>query len=135
MGMTRRLILAFLAARKLAKAYGRDRDKAAYLLDAATKKAGRERSLLRDVQTELGALLRMLRAWVAGRYRAVPWKTISLALAAVIYFVNPFDLVPDFLPLVGLADDVSVIAFVLLAIRKDLEKFIVWEREQASHLR
>jgi uncharacterized membrane protein YkvA (DUF1232 family) len=133
--MKKRLLIAFLAARKVAKVYARDRDKAAYLVEEASKKAGKDRSLLKDVKTELAALLRLLQAWVAGNYRSVPWRTIVLGLAAVVYFVNPFDLVPDFLPLVGLGDDVTVIAFVLASIRGDLEKFIVWEREQAIHLR
>ena len=115
------------AAAKTARSYADDRKKTEHLLDEATRKARRERGLIGEFADQLGDLLRMLRAWVRGRYRVVPWKTIVYALVAVIYFVDPLDLVPDFFPMIGLLDDASVVAFVIRSIGKDLEKFRTWE--------
>ncbi|HEU5146595.1 MAG TPA: DUF1232 domain-containing protein, partial [Chryseosolibacter sp.] len=55
---------------------------------------------------------RLIKAYALGQYREVPWKTILLIVAAVIYFVNPLDLVPDIIPLTGLTDDFAVLVWV-----------------------
>jgi uncharacterized membrane protein YkvA (DUF1232 family) len=115
------------AAGKTARVYAEDKKKTEHLLDEAARKARREKGLVGEFADDLGALLRLLRAWVRGQYRVVPWKTIVLALVAVIYFVDPFDLVPDFVPLVGYVDDAGVIGFVLRSIGKDLKVFQEWE--------
>lgn len=117
------------AAEKTARVYADDKKKTEHLLDEAARKARREKGLVGEFADELGALLRLLRAWVRGRYKVVPWKTIVYALVAVIYFVNPLDLLPDFLPMVGLVDDATVVAFVIRSIGKDLQKFREWEGE------
>lgn len=33
-----------------------------------------------------------------------------LVLGALVYFINPFDLIPDFTPFLGFADDLAVLA-------------------------
>ena len=60
----------------------------------------------------LTALIRLTRAYFSKQYIDVPWQTIVLAIAALIYFVSPIDLIPDFIPVVGYLDDVAVISFV-----------------------
>ena len=125
-------------ATKTAEVYAEDKKKTEHLLNEAARKARREKGLLGEFADELGAMLRLLRAWVKGQYRVVPWKTIILALVAVIYFVDPFDLVPDFVPLVGYVDDAGVIGFVLRSIGKDLNVFRNWEEQselQAAYRR
>jgi len=52
------------------------------------------------------------------------------ALAGVVYFVNPFDILPDFLLGLGFLDDASVIAFVMKSIKSELDRFAEWEKGQ-----
>jgi uncharacterized membrane protein YkvA (DUF1232 family) len=73
------------------------------------------------------SLYRMLRAWSKGEYRHVPWRTLILSLATVIYFLNPFDIAPDFIPGVGYLDDAAVLGFVISSIKKELDTFLEWE--------
>lgn len=77
---------------------------------------------------DLTTLIRLVQAWTDGRYKRVPWATIVAAVAAIIYFVNPADLIPDVIPLVGYVDDGVVIAWVVESIRADLDSFRRWER-------
>ena len=65
----------------------------------------------------------MLKAWAKGDYREVPWMTLVLSTGALIYFVNPFDAVPDMVPVLGLLDDATVIGFVVASIGKDIQNF------------
>lgn len=53
----------------------------------------------------------------------MPRNTLLIGTGAVVYFVNPFDAIPDILPAAGLLDDASVIGFVLASAKNDIEKF------------
>jgi uncharacterized membrane protein YkvA (DUF1232 family) len=100
------------------------------LLDAAVRKADRKgRGPLTEVWDGFTALIRLSRAYASGQYRRVPWKTMLYATGAVVYFVSPFDLIPDVIVGVGLLDDASVIAWVLNSIKNDLGGFRQWEIE------
>lgn len=75
-------------------------------------------------------LTRLVAAWAQGSYRKVPTKTVLSAVAAFLYFVNPFDVVPNVIPWVGYVDDAAVIAFVAASIRSDLNAFRRWEQRR-----
>ncbi len=120
----------FSGARSTAEQFARDPQKAAYLLHEALQKAERNRGVLESVWADLQALFRLVRAWVNRDYPRLPWQTIVFALASVVYFVNPFDVVPDFLPGAGFLDDATVIGFVIRSIKHDIEQFLDWERAQ-----
>ena len=117
-----------------AEEYARDPRKAKKLLDDAVKKAKsyeRNRGPLAEVWSYLTALFRLLRAYIRRDYQDIPWSSIVLVIVAIIYFVSPIDLIPDFLP-GGLLDDAAVIAFVIAQIKTDLDNFLAWEIEQSD---
>jgi len=120
-------------AKQFAKEKSRAREYAANprrlgdLLKAITEKAMRNKDDLKKIWDGLWALIRLVRAWLTGKYRDVPLKTVLLAIAAIIYFLNPFDVIPDFIPVVGYVDDAAVIAYAINSIRGDLDKFLEWE--------
>ena len=110
-----------------AQAYRTDDTRSGQLADEALAKAQKNKGALGRVWQDVSSLIRLLNAWARGRYRAVPWRTVSLAIAALLYFVSPLDGVPDFIPALGLLDDVFIVTWVMHAIQKDLEKFRLWE--------
>jgi uncharacterized membrane protein YkvA (DUF1232 family) len=118
----------FKAARDKAEKLARDSAQLAALLDKARAKARSHGARLDQVLGDFQDLLRLVRAYASGHYRRVPWTSLVTALAAVIYFVNPFDVIPDFLAGVGFLDDATVIAFCLGSLRKDLGAFLDWEK-------
>ncbi|WP_105031190.1 YkvA family protein [Arthrobacter ruber] len=59
-------------------------------------------------------VLRLLRRLAADR--AVPWWVRLLLWGLVVYLILPLDLVPDFLPVIGYADDVVLVAAVLRTV-------------------
>jgi uncharacterized membrane protein YkvA (DUF1232 family) len=53
----------------------------------------------------------------------MPTRTVLYLLAGLIYFVNPFDLVPDFIFGLGFLDDASVIAFIVSKLKHEIAQF------------
>ncbi len=73
---------------------------------------------------------RLLEAYYDGKYKELPWGSIVKAVLGILYFVSFVDIIPDFIPAIGLLDDFVVIGWVVNAIREDLDKFIAWEGSQ-----
>ena len=56
--------------------------------------------------------------WLAARDPRTPWPARLLALAIAAYALSPIDLVPDFIPVLGLLDEAILLPLgILLAIR------------------
>lgn len=85
-----------------------------------------------DVKSKFLVLGRLIKAYALGHYKAVPWKTLVIIVAAVLYFLNPLDFIPDLIPIAGLADDFGVLLWVYSAVSGEVEKFLVWKRSQLS---
>ena len=65
----------------------------------------------------------LIKAYVQGSYTKLPVKTLVKITAALLYFVMPIDFIPDFLPLVGFADDLAIVVWVGKAIKDELDEF------------
>jgi len=75
---------------------------------------------------------RLLRAHIKGDYRIKSLRFLILLIAAIIYFINPIDLVPDFIPGLGLVDDLAVLTWVYRAAASELIAFENWERNACA---
>ena len=62
-------------------------------------------------------------------YREVPWWTIGAIVSALLYVLNPLDIVPDVIPFVGLLDDAAVISACLFLIEKDVNRYRKWKEK------
>lgn len=87
---------------------------------------------LAATKQKFGVFARMAQAYASGRYRDVSWKSMLIVLAAIIYFLNPIDLIPDLLPGLGLTDDFSVLLWVYNTVSREVDKFLTWERSTIS---
>ena len=119
----------FHKAKKKTEALLENEEKLNSLLIAAKKKAVRKKQNLKAVWNDFQTLLRLVKAWWKKEYTEVPWNTILYAASAIFYFVSPVDLIPDFIPITGLLDDVTVITFVAKSLKGDLTKFKEWENK------
>ncbi|MDC0661245.1 YkvA family protein [Marinobacter sp. SS21] len=80
--------------------------------------------------TDIRLMFDMLRDYWQGRYRAVPWKTVAAVAGALIYVLNPLDLIPDLILGFGLLDDASVVAACLAMVESDLHRYAAWKELQ-----
>jgi uncharacterized membrane protein YkvA (DUF1232 family) len=75
---------------------------------------------------------RLVSAYARGRYTAISFRALVAMVAALIYFVNPFDLVPDALLGIGFADDLTILTWVFGLWEQELKLFEQWEHNAQS---
>ena len=75
-------------------------------------------------------LMSIVKDYWAGAYRQVPYGVIASSVFTLIYVLNPFDMVPDVLPLIGQLDDVAVLGACLLMVEHDLHTYKEWKLGQ-----
>jgi uncharacterized membrane protein YkvA (DUF1232 family) len=63
----------------------------------------RDTSLLHRLRIDVHA------AWLAARDRRTPWYARAFGLFITAYALSPLDLIPDFIPVLGLLDDALLI--------------------------
>jgi len=73
-------------------------------------------------------LLRLVQDAWNGSYRRVPRWTLSAAVFTLLYVLNPLDLVPDAIPVVGALDDAAVVSLALLLMEQDLLAYRTWRQ-------
>ncbi len=122
----------FENARNKAEEFAQDKEKTGHLLDEALKKAARNKNVLENIWVDLQALIRLTKCWLKNEYTQTPWQTIVFAIAGIIYFVNPFDIMPDFIPGAGYLDDATVIGFVIRSVKRDIQQFLEWETKNLT---
>lgn len=86
------------------------------------------RRLLQDGRLLLGLVQDVRR----GRYTQVPVWTLSAAGFALLYVLNPMDVIPDAIPLLGVLDDAAVVSACLALLEQDLYDYREWLREETD---
>ena len=72
--------------------------------------------------------------WLAGRDPRTPWYAKALAVAVAAYALSPLDLIPDFIPVLGLVDDLIIVPLgIALAVRLVPAEIMDEHRRAASH--
>lgn len=74
----------------------------------------------------------LIKAYWSGEYRQIPWFSIAAIVAALLYVLSPIDLIPDFIPVIGLMDDAMVLTACLNLVKKDLAQFDAWRQSNPS---
>lgn len=117
----------FRQARSRAEGYMNDQARLAELVQQASDKAVKSGKPLAEIWDSLTAAFRLVKAYAKGTYRQVPWSSVVMIVAALLYFVMPADLIPDFLFGLGLVDDAALLAWTLKTLNEDLARFKAWE--------
>ena len=118
-----------LHARNRAAEIVRSPDKLRQMVAEAREKAdsaGGATSPLSGVIEDLKTMFDLLRAVARGDYR-LRKETLILIAGAVLYFVIPIDVIPDFIPVAGFIDDAAVIAWVVKTCKTEIDLFRVTE--------
>ena len=98
--------------------------KSAYdkLIDVKSEKSGFGQVI--DVMFQF---IRLVKAYINGSYRQVSTQSLVSGIAVLLYVLTPIDLVPDFIPVIGMMDDLSLMAWFIGNFQEEITKFSVWE--------
>jgi uncharacterized membrane protein YkvA (DUF1232 family) len=98
------------------------------LFDKASEKAAlMSKEPFNDTWAYFHAMLRLVRSYARGEYRAISQPAMLSVVSALNYLVDPFDLIPDEVPFLGLLDDATVMTFAVRRTKEDLDDFMTWE--------
>ena len=87
---------------------------------------GKKPSLLKNLRIEAHA------AWLAARDPRCPWHARALGLVIAAYALSPIDLIPDFIPVLGLLDDAILIPAGLWLFTRMLPEGLLDEHRAAA---
>ncbi len=72
-------------------------------------------------QTQL--IMELVDDFRSGAYRQIPWHSLAIGGAALLYAASPADVLPDALLGIGALDDIVVAAIAARVLRKDLKAY------------
>lgn len=88
-------------------------------------------ALSNDFLDKVNGMVRMVKAHIKGAYK-IPMSTLLFLVFALIYFIVPTDSIPDFVPVLGFSDDITVVYFIYRKIEVDISDYITWEKSNLS---
>ncbi|MGD9328767.1 MAG: YkvA family protein [Cyclobacteriaceae bacterium] len=116
----------FIRAFENAKRIFSNKKKVLETLDNAFKKSidlENENGEISSLTEKVKLFILMIQSYVKGEYREIPFKSILLIFTGLIYFINPFDLIGDFIPGIGYIDDIGLILWILKSVEEDVVRF------------
>jgi uncharacterized membrane protein YkvA (DUF1232 family) len=120
--------LAFRKATAEAESYAKDPERLRKLVGDAREKINHiPRGPFAETWPYLMAMIRLIRAYHQLEYRDISAQNLLVIVAAIIYFVSPFDVIPDSVPILGNIDDAFVVRLAMKSVSADLDAFMAWE--------
>jgi uncharacterized membrane protein YkvA (DUF1232 family) len=98
---------------------------------------GQEEQVLRDIPQKIEKLeqsksntirdllhnVRIAFAMLKDSNYSLSWKTKTLLIAGLLYFLLPADLTPDFIPIIGYIDDAAVMTAIFKRIAHEVKSY------------
>lgn len=108
-----------------AKSTIEDEDKFERLIERLEKKLKLMPVIGKQV-SDIACMVSLVRSYIKKEYTDIPIGTIVSIVSTLIYIISPIDLIPDFIPGVGIIDDMALLAWVLISIHSDVEEYRKW---------
>lgn len=75
---------------------------------------------------KIPTIFRMLNAIRKKEYKP-EIKNLLIPGAVLLYILSPLDVIPDWIPVIGMMDDLALVALAIPMLLKEAERFLIWE--------
>jgi len=79
-------------------------------------------------------MLSLVKDYWKKSYTEIPWYAMTAIVFSLLYVLNPMDLAPDYIPIIGYVDDVTVFSLALTMVNKDLSAYKDWKKEHPEEI-
>lgn len=115
----------FEKSKEKAKKILEDKDKMDHFLERLEKKLAMIPHI-GEMLSEVPALISLVKAYIEKKYTDIPIGSMIAIVGALLYLLSTIDLIPDFIPVLGLADDAAVLALALKLVHDDVVEYKAW---------
>jgi uncharacterized membrane protein YkvA (DUF1232 family) len=77
-------------------------------------------------------IIRMLKSIFSKSGYKPTKKNMFVPGLILIYVISPIDILPDWIPIIGVMDDLALLAFAIPFLMKEADKFLDWEERKKT---
>lgn len=77
-------------------------------------------------------IIRMYRSVFSKNGYQPHYKNIVIPGLVAVYLISPLDVIPDWIPAIGVMDDIALLAFAIPLLLKEAERFLQWESSRKN---
>jgi len=95
--------------------------------DEVRRKAAGDNQRHELFHRQIDLALQLLEDHAEGACEQIPYRTVSLLAAALFYWLEPMDFIPDFLPGIGTSDDALVLELAFELAASGIERYCTFK--------
>ena len=86
--------------------------------------------VLNDAVKDFPDMVSMVKGYVTKDYTNVSPKVVATIVSAFLYLTSRKDIIPDRIPILGILDDVAVLALALNFVQPEIREYQKWKKDQ-----
>lgn len=95
---------------------------------ALAKEAFKHKGFIRKIPV----IIRMVKSIMSKNGYKPEFKNVVMPALVLVYLVSPLDFIPDWIPVIGVLDDLALLALAMPMLITEAEKFVAWEISSRS---
>jgi uncharacterized membrane protein YkvA (DUF1232 family) len=96
--------------------------------DSFSSKINHTSGTIKHILNDVKDLYNLSKDAVKGNYKLHP-VNLGVIAGGLLYFIIPTDLIPDFIPFVGLVDDIALLTTIIKSMQGELQKYRSWKTQ------
>lgn len=83
--------------------------------------------------SKIPVIIRMIKSAMKKDGYKPHFKNVIIPGLVFVYLISPLDFIPDWIPVIGVLDDLALLALAMPLLVTEAEKFIAWEVSKKSN--
>ena len=112
--------------------FSEGKDYGQYVNDASfSRKINHTSGAIKHIIKDVKDLYNLTKDALKGNYNLHP-VNLGIIAGGLIYFIIPTDIIPDFIPFVGLVDDIALLTTIIRSMQGELQKYRNWKTQDEN---